>query len=339
MRITRDSLLKLARDTAAQRARRSRDILCIYLTGSLLSEEPLLGGTTDIDLIMVHNSEPPLRREVVGLTDEISLDIGHVPAEEFDQPRRLRTDPWLGSYLCENPMVLHDTRHWFEFIQASACAQFYLPEYVAERARPLAAAARQGWLALHRGELPPGPRPFIEYLDVIQQAGNALALLSGPPLPLRRFFLELPARAEAVQQPDLAAGMAGLIWGQASPAGFDWEKYIAPWLAGLKDAARADSAPARLQPARDPYYVRAARELAEPSPDAALWILLRTWTDAVCQVGDDAPSRAGWEELLQTLGLTPGTPAFGERLAQTDAVLDRLEETLDEWEQSNGIGL
>ena len=27
------------------------------------------------------------------------------------------------------------------------------------------------------------------------------------------------------------------------------------------------------------------------------------------------------------------------RLAQTDAVLDRLEETLDEWEQSNGIGL
>ena len=51
MRITREALLKLAHEAAVQRARVNREITCIYLTGSLLSEAPLLGGTTDIDLI------------------------------------------------------------------------------------------------------------------------------------------------------------------------------------------------------------------------------------------------------------------------------------------------
>ena len=37
MRITRDILLKIARDTAAQRVKVSRRLVCIYLTGSCLT--------------------------------------------------------------------------------------------------------------------------------------------------------------------------------------------------------------------------------------------------------------------------------------------------------------
>ena len=49
MRITKEALLKAARESAEKSSRRNRDLVCIYLTGSLLSETPLLGGTTDID--------------------------------------------------------------------------------------------------------------------------------------------------------------------------------------------------------------------------------------------------------------------------------------------------
>ncbi|HZW05247.1 MAG TPA: hypothetical protein VFF68_15045, partial [Anaerolineaceae bacterium] len=69
MRITRDHLLKIAREMAEQRARRNRGLVCIYLTGSLLTDAPLLGGTADIDLILIHNSEPAYPREVVRITD------------------------------------------------------------------------------------------------------------------------------------------------------------------------------------------------------------------------------------------------------------------------------
>ena len=78
MRITRETLLKIARDTAAQRARASRDILCIYLTGSLTTDQPLLGGVTDIDLIIVHGSEPPVEREVLRLKFQNGLSYAEI---------------------------------------------------------------------------------------------------------------------------------------------------------------------------------------------------------------------------------------------------------------------
>ena len=51
MRITRDILLNQARENAAKLAQKDRGMICIYLAGSLLREDPLIGGITDIDLI------------------------------------------------------------------------------------------------------------------------------------------------------------------------------------------------------------------------------------------------------------------------------------------------
>jgi hypothetical protein len=174
MRITRETLLKLARDTAELRARRHRDIVCIYLTGSLLGDSPLLGGTADIDLMVVHNGEPAMPREIVALSEEISLDIGHFSQAAFAHPRRLRADPWLGPVLCGSPMILYDQQHWFEFIQASACSQFYLPEYVMQRARPQAEEARRIWVELHNAAGEAGTDAIIRFLLMMQRAGNAL---------------------------------------------------------------------------------------------------------------------------------------------------------------------
>ena len=62
MRINPEVLNKLARDTAAQRANADRSIVSIYLLGSLLTDEPLLGNTADIDLVCVHSGETPIER-------------------------------------------------------------------------------------------------------------------------------------------------------------------------------------------------------------------------------------------------------------------------------------
>ena len=329
MRITRETLLKIARDTAAQRARASRDILCIYLTGSLTTDHPLLGGVTDIDLIIVHSSEPPVEREVVRLTDEVSLDIAHYSQRLYQRPRTLRTDPWIGSSLAEDPLQLYDVAHWFEFTQASAAAQFYEPENVIERARPLAESARQGWLALEG--VPASTQRLRTYLKIIEQAGNAVACLSGPPLTERRFLQGLPARAAAIGRPGLAGGLADLFTPSEPLAAEQWDALNLAWGQALTEAAALPEAPARLHAARRLYYERAAAALQEEQPAAALWILLRTWTLAVLA----GVPEEGLHAACRALELDDAH--FERRLAALDGYLDGVEEALDEYVQTNGI--
>jgi len=333
MRITRETLLKIARDTAAQRVRTSRRIVCIYLTGSVLADEPLIGGTADIDLVCVHDSEPPMRREVVRLVDEVHLDIGHYPQSDFGQPRHLRQDPWLGPYITSHPLLLHDMAHWFDFAQAAITAQFNTPENVLARAHAFSDTARQTWLNLRlSGEVT--PEQVWGYLRALENSGNAIAALSGAPLTERRFWLGLPARAEAVGRPGLATGLLDLLLPEALPAG-DWQSWQPHWQNAMAAATQSPLCPARLHPARLPYYLRSAAALFEPSPAAAAWLALRTWTQAAALFPADSAGLAPWRSVLASLGLDAA--GFSARLDAFDAYLDSLEETLDTWGKENGI--
>jgi len=119
MRVTRESLIRIAKETAQERAFNDRGIIAAYLTGSLVSAEtdPMLGGTADIDIIFVHAEEPKHRREFVMLTPDFHLDISHRAKAEFKRPRELRLDPWLGWEMYD-PMLLYEREKFFEFIQA-----------------------------------------------------------------------------------------------------------------------------------------------------------------------------------------------------------------------------
>ena len=333
MRITRDTLLKIARDTAAQRVRTHRRLICIYLTGSLLSEEPLLGGTADIDLICVHDSEPTVRREIVRLVDEVHLDIGHFTQSDFDQPRQLRQDPWLGPQITSHPILLHDASHWFDFTQAAITAQFHSPENTLGRARVMSEAARQAWLALRlSGDVT--PEQVWQFLKALENAGNAFACLSGAPLTERRFWLELDERAETLGRPGLSAGLLDLLLPEALSAE-DWEGWQIDWQTALSTAAEDPDCPARLHAARHPYYTRAAAALFETVPAASVWLALRTWTQAAALLPAGDGALAAWENALAATGLDG--PGFSGRLDAFDAYLDGMEETLDEWGQANGI--
>lgn len=347
MRITRDTLLKIARDTAAQRVRTHHRLICVYLTGSLLTEEPLLGGTGDIDLMCVHDSEPPLRREIVRLVDEIHLDIGHISQADFSQPRHLRQDPWLGPTITSHPILLHDAAHWFDFTQAAVSAQFNSPENVLARAHVLSEAARQAWLDLRlsgeasltqQGVTPAvqvvAPDQVWSYLKAIENAGNAFASLSGSPLAERRFWSGLTERAETLGRPGLASGLVDLLLPQPlSPP--DWQAWLSPWQAAFAAAGASPDSPPRLHPARWLYYERAAVSFFETLPSAAVWLGLRTWAQAAMLLPADDPSQPAWRAALQSLGLD--RPGFSARLDTFDTYLDNLEETLDDWGHANGI--
>ena len=169
MRMTREALTRLARDTAAERVRLNRRIVCIYLTGSLLGEEPQLGGTTDIDLVVVHDSQPAVEREVLRLAEDATLDLAHLSQDRFRQPRQMRSDPWLSPFIVNHPLVFHDTQHWFEFTQAAISAQFTQPVNAIGRGQAHYAAARSCWSTLSAAAANP-PQAAWLYLKTMEHA-------------------------------------------------------------------------------------------------------------------------------------------------------------------------
>jgi hypothetical protein len=338
MRITRETLLKVARENADLHARQDRSIVTIYLAGSLLGEEPLIGGVTDIDLVMIHNGQPQMERELVRLSDEVHLDITHQPQSLYQQPRPLRVDPWLGPAIYAT-FPLHDTQHWFEFAQASVRSQFTRPDYSLERARPFAESARQGWMKL-RDETETTIDPVADlfgYLRAVEDSANAIASLTSVPLTLRRFLLAFPGCAQAVGQPDLYGRLLALAGaGRADTEAMT--SWIPAWSEAFDAAGQVPSASLTLHPYRKLYYERAFEALlAGDAPQAALWPLIFTWTLALDAL-HSAPSYAEpWSAACQLLGLAADEREH--RLSLFDSFLDTVEETLDRWAQENGISL
>ena len=332
MRITREALLKLAQDTASQRARSDVGILAIYLHGSLLDEEPLLGGTADIDLFCVHNEDPASEREVVRITEEVHLDIAHYPRKLFRQTRELRLHPWLGPVLygCK---ILYDPQHFMDFTQASVRGQFYRPDQVLGRVRPQVERARQIWLSFTNARVSEGIETVGYYIRAVGLIANAIAGLTGRPLTERRFLMEFAKRAEAAGHPGLYAGLLGLLGG---PMGDP--PLIRAWLPAWRQAVEAlpgSQAPARLSQPRRSYYLRAFEAILDGDrPLDVLWPLLHTWTDAVSLLPGDSPAHKTWEAAMTRLGMME--TGFAGKVAALDAYLDQVEELLEDWARANG---
>jgi hypothetical protein len=332
MRITNEILLKIANDTVARRAQEDHSLLAAYLHGSLLRESPLLGNTTDIDLFYIHNDEVSLEREIVRLTDEVTLDISHHSHRVYRQPRQLRRHPWLGPIL-NSCKLLYDPQHFLDFAQASVRGQFDHPDQVLGRVSLLAEHARQIWLGFHLEPKEPGPADILKYLRAIDHASNAIAGLSGPPLTERRFLLDLPARADAAQRHGLYAAVLGLLGAPMVDA-----ETLLSWLPAWKEAYTAfpaAQAPVRLHPYRLPYYQRSLEAvLSSEHYSAGLWPLWHTWTSAVSALPEDSAQRAAWETAGTRLGQVGA--GFAERIHALDAVLDMVEDTLDDWAKKSG---
>jgi hypothetical protein len=327
VRVTRQKLIDLARHECLQQAAEG-DVVAGYLAGSVAVGEPLLAGTADIDLVLIHTGEPAVPRQIKPLSAEIHLDIAHHSAAFYDQPRELRLHPWWGPAIAE-PVFLHDPTHLFELAQASARGQFFRPDHVHARARGFLSRAQH---ALQRARAGNGWRPA--YLLAVADAANAAASLTGAPATGRRAWLTLERRLLGLDASDLIDSCLSLLGGrEAVLQALAW---IHGWAATFDHLDRPTSP--ELHPARRPYWQRGLQALLEAGrPDAVIWPLLPLWTQTIAGLPSDAASRnlqAEFESAMAACGLAEQAQA--ERCLLLEDFIDRVDERLESWAGANG---
>jgi hypothetical protein len=344
MRVSRESLIRLAKENALERAFNDRDLVAVYLTGSLLLDaDPMLGGTTDIDIVLVHGTKPGAQREIVKLSADFHLDIRHRARSDFKSPREMRTDPMLGHEMYD-PMLLYEREKFVEFVQAGLRAgfEFHAPSLVLGRCRKLLAEARKGWIDLMDiSQEKAGSLQVKQFLRALGHAGNTVAELTGGPLAERRFLLDFPARAQAADLTKFITTQFDLTGANRVNA-----NTLTSWLPDWKTAFLAGAENAKVDQSihadRLNYYMKGIEALlASETPLTALWPLINTWTLAVNALEQTPAPDAGqdgtgpWRAAAEHLGLLGA--GFEERVSQLDHYLDEIEARLDEIAVANGL--
>ena len=336
MRVTRESLIRIAKETAQERAHNNRDIVAAYLTGSLVSNtDSMLGGVTDVDIVFVHSSKPGVVREISKLTPDFHLDISHRQKSDFKSPRELRSDPLLG-YEMYDPMLLYQREKFFEFVQAGLRAgfEFQAPALVLTRCRKLLSEGRKTWIDL--SDIPTekaGPLQVKQFLRASQHAANAVAEISGAPLPERRFLLDFPERAKAAERPNFTADLFNLTGASNVDASL-LANWLVDWKAAFLAASESEKVDVQIHTARLNYYEKGIQALLDgETPLTALWPLIRTWT--FCAAVLPTSASAPWQTACEKLGLLG--PGFEDRISSLDHYLDEIEVRLDEIASLNGL--
>ncbi|MBV6396957.1 MAG: hypothetical protein HFACDABA_02561 [Anaerolineales bacterium] len=334
MRVTRETLIRLAKETTQARAYNDKDILAAYLIGSLLTDDPFLGGVTDIDLVFVTAGNPKRTREIVKLTGDFHVDITYHARAEYNPARELRVNPWLGPEIYA-PMLIYEREKFFDFVQAAVRGGFEFngPALTLQRCRTLLSHGRGVWTDLLSVEKT-GPAEVAHYLKSVYHAVCAVGELNaGNPLAERRLLLDFPTRAAQADRAGMAAGLIGLLGGHNLAEGIPAE-WIPDWQAEFTSAAETGKADPRIHTARLAYYRKSFDAmLASDNRLAPLWPLLHTWTLAASVLPEEKTH--GWQAACAELGLTGG--GFGEKVEGLDSFLDEVEILLDEMAAANGL--
>ena len=321
MHFTPEILRQHAQLLAEKEVKNNRDILAAYLRGSLLYGSPLLGGAGDIDLVLIHNSPPEIDREIRKVTPEIYFDIEHHDQMLYRTPRELRLDPWFGPTL-RDAIPLHDPRHLLDYTQSGVRSNFDFPDNMLARSHKLLQQARQFWM--DRQINPPREifSELREFLSALEKALNAVALLTGPPLTIRRLGKDFALRAEQVNAPGLAVAFDHLLGAVNLPQERleDWLGYWTQAMQSLRD----DSKQGTVLSEQETYFLSALDELIHSeTPAAGLWPLLNTWTELLTLLPEKVQLQPPWIKAITTLGFAGSD--YQIRLAAFDSFLELCE--------------
>ncbi len=329
MKIKRQLLVELAQREAERRGKES-DVISGYLIGSVTKGDPQLGGSADIDLVLIHDQPPEMGREVVRLSHQVHLDIAHHSRERYGKPSELRVHPWLGPALCE-PVFLYDPDHFFEWAQAGARGQYYRPDHMLVRSLAFQRKAQQA-----ASLLPLTGRWIRVYLKSAMNSANAVASLTGFPVAGRRVGLELAAAAQALDYPDLWGHFLSLL-GADRLQSWSMPELLASWAKTFDSGTRSTTNAMLSAPRRD-YYLNAFQQLTEQDQSKTLvWPLLQTWESANHALdggeADEAHTHT-WNALLETLHLSPEWHA--RRGKELTAFLATNQSWIDNWGERHG---
>lgn len=328
MIITRDRLIDLAREEAETRASR-RPLLAAYVVGSVAQGEPLYGGSADIDLVLIHSAPPLRQREIVELSEDVHFDIFHKARGEYDPPRELRTDPDLGPGLY-NAVRLHDPDHFFDWVQAAACAQFDSPQNRLARAEAFLQRARASRAALRHADC--WPQAFSR---AALDGANAIACLLGPPATGRRLVESLREAFGQLDRLDLFGDFLRLF-GAHGLDGWDVPSWLATWAKSYDLAIAADADPT-FAPVRRDYYLRAFQVMADRGQAEAIVLLLLMHWPPVLPASDHPRAEEvqdAWNNLLSAAGVDPQFQPTRE--TELERFLDQIERAILHWGEIHG---
>jgi hypothetical protein len=330
--IERSTLIKIAKDTALQRMAARPTLISAYLTGSVAAGEPLLGGATDIDLILIDMAEP-LNREVVRLTDQVALDIEYRPQRDYEHPKNLRTHPWRGPELAE-PLFVHDPRHFFELAQSSARGQFHRPDHVAARARAFVRMARgELHIGLLPGSEPAEPVTLENFCRALLYSANAAISLTGFPGAGRRLLIKLEAAAQKLARADAYDDFLAVFGGPALDSA-QAQLLLADWSAAFR--AGQSEMDELIHPARRTIYERGfTAQIEADRAGEMLWLMLYTGQAAMRNIPTDSPHAASWTTFRERLCLA-NPEEYRERVAAARSYLEMVDALVEGWAESNG---
>ncbi len=334
MQLTPGNLKQFAETTVEKTARANFDIMAAYLRGSLvMGGDPLLGNTTDIDLVYIHADTPETSREIVRLSDEVHLDIEHHPQEEYLKGRELRLHPTMGPNLY-NAQVLYDPQHFLNFTIATVRGMFHREDYTIARARSAIENAHRSWAELQDLPQTADQQTVARYLRTAAEIANALSLLVGEPLTDRRFLSTFAARTQSLGQAGLYAGLMGLLGAPRVEVEtlHDW---VSIWDTSYTAISIANRPP-QIHPDRKEYYLRAFEALlANERPKDVLWPLLLTWTQVAGCLPEDDPAFLTWQSAFEQLGLLGED--FPERIEALGVYLEQAQENIESWAFEHGV--
>jgi len=321
MRFTPEILLRHAQVLVDKEVKKNRGIIAAYLRGSLLFGSPLIGGAGDIDLVFIHNSPPVTEQQILVLTPEIHFDIEHHDQLLYGKPREIRLDPWLGPTIY-NAKPLYDPRHFLDYTQAGARSNFDFLDNVQARCKPLLEKARQFWMDRQISTTGEILTEFPAFLEALHCAVNAIALLTGPPLPTRRLGSDFPNRAAAAGAPGLAMAFNHLL-GNVSLSPDQLKGWLKEWDQTITTLAESLSPAPRLVEKKIYYQAALTAILKSDRPQDMLWPLIVTWTEAISLLPGDNKNQLAWMKVLTSLGFAGKD--YRIRLTTLDSFLELCE--------------
>jgi len=323
VRVTREKLIDLAREEAERRGQ-IEDVLSGYLIGSVASGDPIIGGSADIDLVLIHRNKPNRHREIVPLSNDIHLDITHYSSEVYQSPPDLRIDPWIGPSMCE-PIFLYDPDHFFERAQAGVRGQFYRLDHTHMRALAFLSRAREA-----KPGLTSDPAWVTHYLNSAIEAANALASLGGFPIAGRRISILLKSRLIELNFEECWFEFQNLLVGTQLQ-----EELIAGWIDAWEGAFDAASHhDPMFSQVRKNYYLKCFLSFIDLGiAKEIFWLLITTWSSAIRVLHDNNSVDqyfSDWESALEHFKLSPHDR--GIRDDDLENFLDHVEEIIEDWE-------
>jgi hypothetical protein len=329
MRITQSQLIELAR-AEVQRQAASDGVTAAFLIGSIVHDQAVLGGAADIDLVLIHESPPYEERQIIGLSDDVHLDIAHHARDRYAQPRLLRLDPWLGPAIYD-PLPLFDPEHFFEWAQAAARGQFLRADHRLGRAQAFLTRAREAKTGLD------AERPWVSpYLRSALSGANAIASLSGQPAAGRRVLAQLRTATMESGYPGVHHELRRLI-GVDRCGPQQLASWVSQWARAFDAGGEVTGQP-DLLPERREYYLKGFQALLETDdPHGVLWTLLDSWDRVMHNLAAysaDEDHRPAWDDAVAILGLT--SDEFGRRSEELEIYLDQIEASLEEWAARSG---